>query len=307
MIHRRSLALSGLLAISLLVPCLSGRAAQEQKPEPKPEPKQEQEQKPKKKPKAPRVTRVLFLGGSASYYNNLPDIFAKLALAAGAGPVETGVVATAGWGLKDHWQKGDAHRVLREKNWKFVVLEDGSLVGATAAADSGEGAFAAFRPFARNWAELVQDVRAVPVFFLNWPSREAPGAQPRLNAAYFGIAKEAEARVAGIGLAWDRVPEELPGLDLYAADGVNPSPAGTYLAACTLYAAIFGKSPEGAPAKLGGRPFDNAAGKVTSESVQILIDLPPEQARALQRAAWEVKKLLDKNKGYLPVPEAPER
>ena len=36
-----------------------------------------------------------------------------------------------------------------------------------------------------------------------------------------------------------------PALELYAPDKRHPSLAGTYLAACAVYASLFRKSPEG--------------------------------------------------------------
>jgi hypothetical protein len=51
--------------------------------------------------------------------------------------------------------------------------------------------------------------------------------------------------VAPVGYAWSTVRTEDPRMDLWQADGSHPSEAGTYLAACVFYAAIFGQSPEG--------------------------------------------------------------
>jgi hypothetical protein len=299
MIDLRRTARLFVLAFSIVLLCLSGGADQEKKPEPKAKPKQKKE----------RPVRVLFLGGSYTYYNNLPDIFGKVAQAGGAGVVETGMVALPGWSLKDHWQKGDAHQVLREKDWNFVVLEDESLLGTGAGlkgAASG-AAVEAFRPYARNWAQVIQDVKSVPVFFLTWAPKAAPDSQADLNAAYFSAAKETESRVAPVGIAWAQVREKHPEIELYAADGIHPSPAGNYLAACALFTSMFRRNPEGIPARAGGRPVDPATGKVLSEKLEFLVDLPPAQAKILQQAAWEAQKLLDKNRGYLDFPKAPER
>jgi hypothetical protein len=305
MTSRRKVALASLLAFSFIACPLRGGTAQEQK-EPQ---KEQQKEKPKKKEKKPRSTKILFIGGSFVYYNNLPDIFAKLALAGGAGLVETGMVALPGWSLKDHWQKGDAHKVLRDKDWNFVVLQDGSLVGAEAKPEGKPGGdpVGAFRPFARNWAQVVQDVDAVPVFFLTWARKDAPDGQTFLNSAYFDVAKEVQAKVAAVGIAWGQVQKGHPEIELYASDGVNPSPAGSYLAACAIYATMFGRNPEGVPAKLGGRPVNHETGKVESETPRFLVDLPPTQAKVLQQAAWAAKKLLDKKHGYLDVSGPPAR
>ena len=307
MTDRRKVAIISVLAVFLIIPGLSGRTAQEQKPEQKPEAKQEQKQK--KVPKKPRAIRVLFIGGSFIYYNNLPDILAKLAQAGGAGTVETAMVALSGWGLKDHWQKGDAHRVMRDSDWNFIVLEDESLPGKDANPEGGPGGgpVEAFRTYARNFAQSVQDVGAVPVFYLTWAPKGAPEQQAALNSAYFGVAKEVGAKVAPAGIAWAEVREHHPEIELYAADGAHPTPAGSYLAACSIYAAIFGRNPEGLPAKISGRPVNPETGKVESDKPQVLLDLPPAQAKVLQQAAWAAKKLLDKNRGYLDVSRPPAR
>jgi hypothetical protein len=47
------------------------------------------------------------------------------------------------------------------------------------------------------------------------------------------------------GLAFAAAGKQRPGLVLHAADKRHPSVAGTYLAAATVYAALFRKSPEG--------------------------------------------------------------
>ena len=58
------------------------------------------------------ATRLLFIGNSYTYFNNLPVLVKALAEAAGAGPVEVRMVAPGGWSLADHWEKGDAHDAL---------------------------------------------------------------------------------------------------------------------------------------------------------------------------------------------------
>ena len=51
--------------------------------------------------------------------------------------------------------------------------------------------------------------------------------------------------MAPVGLAWQQVRREHPEIGLWDPDGSHPSRAGTYLAACVLYATLFGESPEG--------------------------------------------------------------
>jgi hypothetical protein len=57
-----------------------------------------------------------------------------------------------------------------------------------------------------------------------------------------------------------------PDINLYAPDKRHPSVAGTYLAACTVLASIYGVSPVGNSYTAG---------------------LPPAVARYLQETAWQ--------------------
>src|SRR5262249_61988481 len=53
------------------------------------------------------------------------------------------------------------------------------------------------------------------------------------------------ALVTPAGLAFARARQRQPELNLYAPDKRHPSLAGTYLAACTTFAALTGKTPVG--------------------------------------------------------------
>src|SRR5262249_39693411 len=76
------------------------------------------------------TTRVLFIGNSYTYFNNLPEVFARLAEAGHGGKIETTMVAPGGWRLKDHWEKGTGRGLLESGNWDFVVLQEQSTLGA---------------------------------------------------------------------------------------------------------------------------------------------------------------------------------
>ena len=78
--------------------------------------------------------------------------------------------------------------------------------------------------------------------------------------------------VAADGLAWQRAMEERPELDMYYKDKLHPSVYAHYLAACVVYATVFGESPAG----LTYLPSKGFGIKITEE-----------EAAFLQRIAWE--------------------
>lgn len=63
---------------------------------------------------------------------------------------------------------------------------------------------------------------------------------------YVRLGNELGAMVLPVGLAFEEAYRRHPGIKLHKSyDGSHPSRAGTYLAAATCYAAIYGKSPVG--------------------------------------------------------------
>lgn len=58
------------------------------------------------------------------------------------------------------------------------------------------------------------------------------------------------------------------------SDGIHLTTAGNYYIACVMYASIFNETPVGAAGKIRGRYGD------------LMIDLSPDQARAIQSLAW---------------------
>jgi hypothetical protein len=87
-----------------------------------------------------------------------------------------------------------------------------------------------------------------------------------LAEAYTTAGNANNALVIPAGLAFARARRQQPELNLYAPDKRHPSLAGTYLAACTSFAALTGRSPVG-------------------NSYHATIDEPT--ARFLQTVAWE--------------------
>jgi len=255
----------------------------------------------------PRPVRILFLGNSYTYFNNLPEILTKLAEAGGQARVEAAMIAPGGWRLKDHWEKGEARPTLQAAAWDVVALQDQSTLGLNYYLDglvriAGDQVF---RPFAEKWIAEIRGAGATPMLYLTWARKATPQDQAALTSAYMRAAKDFGARVAPVGLAWESLRRDQPGLELYYADGSHPSAAGSYLAACVFYAAVFHRSPEGLPAKISGIPVNLETAKPEPERTAVLVDLAADLAQAVQRAAWNACQELDRAGGVLDVPAVP--
>src|SRR4051812_3611120 len=72
-----------------------------------------------------KTVRVLFIGNSLTYYNDLPQLFADFAKTAYPSlGVFVESVATPAQSLKGHWSDGDALRILQGTRWDYVVLQE---------------------------------------------------------------------------------------------------------------------------------------------------------------------------------------
>ena len=129
-----------------------------------------------------------------------------------------------------------------------------------------------FTEYAKKNSEIARAHGARPVFFMSWAYKDAPSMTAQLAEAYTKAGKDNNAQVIPAGLAFARSIAQKPALELYIADKRHPTLAGSYLAACTTYAALFRKSPVGLGYTAG---------------------LDPAIARHLQTVAWETVQAYD--------------
>jgi hypothetical protein len=193
-------------------------------------------------------TRVLFIGNSYTYENDLPGVFRQLANAGGHA-VETGMQAQGGWTLSDHEKSKATMDAINAQSWNYVILQDQSEVPAIPTWRNIE-----MYPAARVLVQQIRQKGSVPMFLMTWAHRDGlatvglpdfKSMQYEIEKGYLQIADELDVAVAPAGYAWWELRQNTPEIDLWQSDGSHPSEKGTYVAACVLYAAIFRDSPEG--------------------------------------------------------------
>jgi hypothetical protein len=102
-----------------------------------------------------------------------------------------------------------------------------------------------FYEYAKKDSDTARQHGAVPVFFMSWAYADRPEMTQKLAEAYTKAGNDNNVLVIPAGLAFARAIRQDPEIILYAYDRRHPSVAGTYLAACTVYASLFKKSPVG--------------------------------------------------------------
>jgi hypothetical protein len=213
--------------------------------------------------------RVLFIGNSLTYVNDLPAMIEAVAAQAGLkGRITCRAVALPGFSLEDHWNDGRALRALQQERWTLAVLQQ----GPTTLPESE----ASLRTYAKKFAFEASARGTKVALYGVWPPLSRIGSFDRVAASYSHAAADVSGAVVPVGEGWRAAWRRDPSLLLYGADNFHPSPLGTYLAALMFFEHLTGRSPIGLPGP--SRSKDRALRDV---------HVAPAQLRVLQEAAAE--------------------
>ena len=205
-------------------------------------------------------TRVLFIGNSFTYVNDLPGMFSGLARAGGH-KVATGMVAPGGWTLAQHAASQDTINAITGSPWNYVILQEQSLIPADNQIRSQN-----MTPAVQSLDKIIRDSQATPMLYMTWARKEGwpemrmndyESMQSRIIEGYLSTSRQFKIPVAPVGYAWLLERRQNPQLEHWDTDGIHPNPNGTYLAACVFYATLFNKSPVGL-LYYGGLPTSTA-------------------------------------------------
>lgn len=221
----------------------------------------------------PKPVRVLFVGNSQVYYNDLPRMVELLAASATADRprVAPERAVAGGASLESHWNKGTGMGTARgrivEGNWDFVVLQDIYNV-------KPDG----FAKHAKLFDDLIRKHGGKTVLLATASvSTQYPKGFLDLHDMQAKLAGELKVPLAAAGRAWLTYWEAEPSagerLALYAPDKAHPGKAGSYVYACTLYPILTGHSPVGLTARVQKEAEDTVT---------------PAEAKRMQKAAWAV-------------------
>lgn len=178
--------------------------------------------------------RMLFIGNSFTTRNDLPGLLAMIAKAGSNIEIESKVIAAGGASLRRHWNAGAASTITDEK-WDYVVLQEQSTLPIKNSKR--------FHENVREFVPAIDESGAEMVLYMTWARKTEPQNQKRLADAYNEIGKEFDATVVPVGIAWQNLLASHDEPILHDKDGSHPTLAGSYLAACTFFATLFGGEP----------------------------------------------------------------
>jgi hypothetical protein len=231
-----------------------------------------------------KTLRVLLIGNSYTFFNNLPYLLQTIAASQKEGPrIETDVSLSGGKTLQWHWEQKDALAKIRRGGWDFVVLQEFSTLGYRIPA-GGVPKIAepeAYFEYARKFHEEIRKVGARTVLYATWARDGYPEQQRRLDHAFTEFAREANAGLVPAGLAWTVTLLEAPGIQLHMPDRSHPTMAGSYLNALLFYQCLSGRAAANPPSVIRGPKWNDP-------EVVPLVELPWSDAMTLNQIAQRV-------------------
>ena len=171
----------------------------------------------------PRL-RVLFVGNSYTYVNDLPDLVARVAAARGIELV-TGMVAEPNYSIEDHLQRRDYENALAQ-GWDWVVLQQ----GPSSLPENQE----VLRVQAGRAAALAQARGSRVALFAAWPALDNAHTWAAAELSYRNAARANGLCALPVSTAWRFARERAPVVQLYASDRLHATREGSLLAALVL-------------------------------------------------------------------------
>lgn len=235
-----------------------------------------------------RGIKVLFIGNSLTYYNDMPELFENLCILDGK-IVDAERLTYAGQNIammKDDetmWSEIDTK--LTSRAWDVVVFQTdrNGVVMEEYFPDYPLKVYEA----AKELTEKIRDAGAIPVIYStfgvnkgsltfqdhtkeNITSVELSNLVIAYDAA---VAQKLNCKVVYAGATFNSVLSSNPEINLFHTDERHPSLAGSVLIACDFYTVLFGQSPENIRFK-GGLDSEETAAVLRKAAAGLLTYTP---------------------------------
>jgi hypothetical protein len=173
--------------------------------------------------------RILFVGNSLTYSNNLPSLVERMGNADGR-TIRTEVLAYANYALADHWNDQKVQQLICAGDFDFVVVQQ----GPSSQADGREMLF----DFGERMKRLCDSRGTELAFFMVWPAKENYHTFEGVIKNYRDAASVTKALLCPVGEEFKKHGDR--GDDgFYSADNFHPSPAGSQRAAEIIYSTLL--------------------------------------------------------------------
>ncbi len=203
--------------------------------------------------KVEKPQRLLFVGNSYLYYgDSLHNHVRRMVIAAGIHPkkkLKYKSATISGSAIFDHNIDSyiEPGKLRVKKPFQLVILQGGS------AAPWKKGRDVKFRKTIADFSKKIKAAGGETALYMTHSyvkphKRFDPKMIDAIAKLYVTTGNETGSLVIPVGLAFDEAYRRRPDMKLHKTfDGSHPDMVGTYLAAATVFASVYGQSPVGNP------------------------------------------------------------
>ncbi|MCE2994159.1 MAG: SGNH/GDSL hydrolase family protein [Cyclobacteriaceae bacterium] len=174
--------------------------------------------------------RILFVGNSLTYTNDLPELLNQEARKSGV-EVHTEMMALPNYALEDHWQDGTMQKRISSGTFNFVIVQQ----GPSSQSDGRE----MLLDYGARIKTLCDQYDSKLVFFMVWPARANWHTFPGVINNYTEAATATQSILCPVGLEWKQYMESSADYSYYGPDQFHPSVKGSQNAAALIFKVLL--------------------------------------------------------------------
>jgi len=176
--------------------------------------------------------KVLFLGNSHTFFNDMPELFARFVEATVGAKPEVVMLAYSGRDLEWHRKEYFALRFnLLYGGYDYCVIQQAAHPYPPVESTLDIGG---------EIIDLCQRCGVTPVVYMTWAEKRFPAHQQVMIDTCEQLARERKALLAPIGRVWQGLQQTHPELELFHTDGEHAGPYGDFLIAAVLCRLLTG-------------------------------------------------------------------
>ena len=180
--------------------------------------------------------KVLFVGNSHTFFNDMPELFARFVEKTTGEKPEVVMLAYGGRDYKWHRKEYFALRFnLMYGGYDYCILQQAAHPYPPIEETMEYGGMI---------IDLCQKYGVKPVVYMTWAEKRLPENQQKMINTCTNLAKEKSALLAPVGAIWQSVQRNYPDIELYFRDGEHAGPYGDFLIACVMCRLLTGKLSE---------------------------------------------------------------
>ena len=226
--------------------------------------------------------KILFLGNSHTYYNDLPALFKKICKECGK-DVEVGMIASPGVTYEWHLtQYTDLRFALVHGGYDYIIMQQAAHEPCPS---KEETITDAGRIIEMARAQGVKVIQTLP-----WARIDIPEEFEKMKDIYYTLCEKYDVKMNPVGHVFEDIIKNHPDIRLHWFDGAHAGPYGSYANALCTYKTIFGDSSENASDESYDMYPVDGEGNVCDKD-KLLVKLDPEKVDIIKKTVATINEL----------------